>query len=226
MSSPVRIWLAMTAAIVAAHLATACNDTKTVHRTIPPIAGVTVGGPDAQGGTGQVGVAVNEVQAGTVVGSTLYVSNLTRHVANSVTITAPLGQRIIPVQGDVGDMIEVTLTSEGVGEGSHTYDVPSVAITNVASQAGAINAVRVGQNATINGSGFCFVEGQLATNRVFIDGTATEPVIHVTGDGLTFAVPMTLSTSATHTLQVTVGGGVPANPIYTSNTLNFTATHL
>lgn len=219
-----RILLAATAAVVLAVVSTACNNTDIKNRTIPPIAGVTVGGPTAQDGNGNVGVAVNEAEAEVVPGSTIQVLNVTRNVSSSVEAAASPVPTVVPVQGDVGDTIRVTLQVQNFGSGSHDYDVPSPAITDVSSGAGADGAVLVGQHALITGEGFCH---DVTAETVFIDGTALEP--SALGDGtptsLGFVVPATLSTAFTHTLQLTVAGAGTDVPKYASQPVTITASH-
>lgn len=225
MKSPNRILLASVTAVVAALLATACNDSRTVNRTIPPIAGVTVGGPSDTAGTGTVAVQVNEATATVAGNSIMRVENLTRGVQNTVQSSAAGNAiTVIPVQGDVGDQLRVTLNLVGFPNAQHDYDVPSVAITGVSSGAGD-NKVVPHLQATIHGAGFCLHE--IAANTVFIDGTALAAsfVVHANGEEIVFMAPETLSTSGTgaHTLSVSVAGASADNPMYSSGTINFVA---
>lgn len=225
MTSPNRILLASVTAAVAAVLATACNDSKTVNRTIPPIAGVTVGGPTDTAGNGTVAVQVNEATATVSPNTIMRVLNLTRGVENTVQSSAA-GTSIatLPVQGDVGDELRVTLNLIGFGNAFHDYDVPSVAVTGVSSSLGE-SKVAPHLQATVHGAGFCLHE--LGANRVFIDGSALAPgmVLHANEGEILFMAPETLSTSGTgvHTLSVSVAGASVDNPVYSSGTINFTA---
>src|SRR5882672_10631785 len=81
-----RLLLAAAVAILIGIEATGCNDTSTVNRTIPPIAGVTVGGPTQAGGSGNVAMEVNEASAGGLAsGSQITVENLSRATVAHVT---------------------------------------------------------------------------------------------------------------------------------------------
>jgi hypothetical protein len=207
----------------AASLAVACNSTTTANRTIPPIAGLTVGGPTAQGGAGSVSSSVDATAAGLISGTPIKVHNVSRNI-DGATVSAPSsGVVIVTVAGDVGDTLRFTLSPVSTGELSREYSVPSPTLHNVQTEGQQPGHVLRGHNATITGEGFC---AEPSNNRIFIDGNdqGGGAAQQVTPGSLVFLVPADLNTAGgfTHSIQVAIDGAADSDLVYSSHTFEVT----
>ena len=223
MSSPARILLASLTAVLACLFATACNNTDVRNRTIPPIAGVTVGGPTAQNGAGQVSVSVNDADANVIAGQQIQLDNITRGGTTSAHASGTTDLLFIP--GDVGDTLRITLpTHDGLVQ--RDYEVTRPTIAEISSGAGG-NVVITNQVSAIIGNGFCT---EASNDLVLIDGVTMnggniESSPAPAPGEIHYLIPATLDTSMSHTLTVVIDGADGADVKYASEPFVFTAKH-
>ena len=203
-------------ALAAMAAAAACNDGG-VNRSIPPIAGIT-GGPDAPNGTGDVSMQVQSDAASAVPGSTITVDNLTRGSHGDTTASGE--HVVIPLGGDVGDQLRVTLQHPVDGQISRDFVVSSPVVDDVIDADTLSSTLRLGHAAHVEGEGFCATVG---CDLILLTNGSTTVEIPTTGDDvlpglLVFVVPTNQGLAATsgYTLQVAVAGTHGETPKYVS----------
>lgn len=200
--------------LAATVLATGCNDGDvTKGGSVPPIAGV-VGGPDAPGGTGQVGVEIRADAESVVPETEIRLENLDRSVLDGVAEVPaePVDFVHLKVQGDVGDELRVTLEHPTEGVISRDYVVTPPKITEVRDPEGLDPVIHAGAAAQITGSGFC---AAAECNVVVFDSTHVA-ILEEARPGLLFFMVPAAADVGTHTVRVAVAGTEGADEDYVS----------
>lgn len=145
------------------------NGDVTKGQTVPPIAGI-VGGPDAPGGGGSVGIEIR-ADADQVVGNTeITVTNESFETEDAVALVPEAGAEFVTlsVKGDVGHELRVSLTHPEEGPISRVFEVAPPDISEVRDPLGTEPVIHAGALALITGSGFCLA---VECNVVLFDAT-------------------------------------------------------
>lgn len=199
-------WGTLGASLAIAALVAACNTDK-VNRSIPPIAGLT-GGPDAPDATGNVFMQVQSDAASAEPTSTITVENLTRGTHGSAVAGGE--HVVIPLGGDVGDHLRVSLTHPVDGPVSRDFTVSSPVVHDVLEADTLSPTLQLGRAAQVQGEGFCATAG---CDLVLLSDGTNNYVIPTTGDAplpglLVFVVPTNQGIAATsgYTLRISIAG--------------------
>lgn len=197
------------------------NGDVTKGQTVPPIAGI-VGGPDAPGGGGSVGIEIR-ADAERVVGNTeITVSNESFEAEDAVVVVPEAGAEFITlsVKGDVGHELRVSLTHPEEGHISRVFEVAPPEITEVRDPLGTEPVIHAGMLALISGSGFCLAA---ECNAVLFDSTLLAPAAE--GEPrpgvLHFTVPVGAATGP-HTVRVATAGTEGGDEHYVSEPFTVT----
>lgn len=206
--------------LAATALAAGCNDGDvTKGGSVPPIAGV-VGGPDAPGGTGVVGVEIRADETSVVPETEIHVENLDRSVLDAVA-EVPAGTVdfvSLKVQADVGDVLRVTLQHPAEGEISRDFEVVPPMIEEVRDPDGPEPVIHAGLPAQITGHGFCVG----IDCNVILFGALELPNLEDARPGVLYFMVPADADPGTHTVRVAVAGTEGDHDPYVS--LPFTVT--
>ena len=208
-------------AIAAVAVLVGCNSGDvTKSSTVPPIAGV-VGGPDAPGGTGAVGVEVRADAASVVSPSAIVVKNLDRDTEDGIAEVPEGGLEfaLLSIKGDVGDRLRVTLEHPDEGTISRDFEITPPKITEVRDPEGPEPVIHAGVAAQITGSGF---STGLGASSVELDGATHIETSEEVRPGLLYFMVPPGALPGTHTVRVLSAGTEGGDASYASE--EFTVT--